>query len=188
MNLRSVLVAFSVSALSISPTRSTDLPAQLLPVYGGAGGTAFSRSCGAGMVMTGIRYRAGMLVDAVGLLCRPVTASGRLGSETTVGTLVGGGGGTFNTMSCPNIKVVIGLHIDYGTYVDRIRVFCANWIVATRKFSPTTGSYPYGGAGNPLGVASSASVECEAHIQPAQGIRGRAHSLLDAIGLVCDEP
>src|SRR3954470_16189159 len=103
---RSMLLALSWGTFSLAPLSATDLPTQKLPVYGGSGGTAFERSCGAGMVLTGFRYRSGFFVDALGLLCRPVNADGKLGSETTVGTLAGGGGGTSKSVSCPAGSVV----------------------------------------------------------------------------------
>ena len=37
---------------------SSDLPPQNLPILGGTGGTAFSRDCGAGRVLSGVRYRS----------------------------------------------------------------------------------------------------------------------------------
>lgn len=55
--MRSVLLAVACGLMPLSAT-SPVLPAQLLPVYGGGGGTAFTRSCGAGKVLTGLRYRA----------------------------------------------------------------------------------------------------------------------------------
>jgi hypothetical protein len=58
--------------------RPSDLPPQYLPVYGGSGGTAFTKDCGSGYVLTGLRYRSSLLVDAIGIMCRPVNANGSL--------------------------------------------------------------------------------------------------------------
>ena len=109
MITRAVLLALSLGMLSAAPLASSRLPEQLLPVYGGSGGTAFSRSCGAGKVLTGLRSRGGVLLDAVGILCRPVLADGTLGSETVIGTLAGGGGGTSGVQSCDRGTVLSGI-------------------------------------------------------------------------------
>ena len=109
-----------------------DLPTQRLPVFGGSGGTAFTLDCGNGRVMSGVRARAGRLVDAVGLLCRPVNANGTLGSETTVGSLVGGGGGTIETRRCGSGTVLVGLDIHFGNVVDGFSIRCRSWKASNR--------------------------------------------------------
>lgn len=137
--------------------------------------------------MTGVRYRASFQVDAVGLLCRPVQSDGALGGETEVGSMAGGGGGTFGTRSCPTGKVVTGQIIYYGNLVDGFYIRCRSWVASTRTFG--SGSVVpdkigrIGGAGS-----SSGSKDCEAPGQPAMGIHGRAHSLVDALGFTCNEP
>ena len=183
---RSILLALSWGTLSVTPLRSTQLPQQLLPVYGGAGGTSFSRSCGVGKVLTGLRFRAGLLVDAVGLLCRPVSATGTLGSESTVGTLVGGSSGTSGTVSCGTGSVVVGAAIRHGSYVDMLKLNCRRWEANTRRFE--TVGYLTNAIGNSLSTAAYNEEKCEASSQPAIAIRGRSHSLVDAIGFICDEP
>lgn len=163
------------------------LPAQLLPVYGGSGGTAFTRGCGAGKVLTGVRYRAGLFVDAVGLLCRPVNANGTLGSETTVGTLAGGGGGTSGAVSCPSGKVVAGLSLRYGSYIEGLSLDCRAWTSASKSFGgPVQYTTPFGNWNGSLGTR--VGEKCEAPTQPGVSVRGRSASFVDAIGLICDEP
>ena len=166
-----------------APGPSTDLPAQLLPVYGGSGGTAFSRDCGAGRVLTGLRYRSGQLLDAVGLLCRPVLSNGTLAPETTVGTLAGGGGGSSNTVSCPTGKVMVGARIYFGSWVNGVELECPNWNAATRTRS---GSITSLNAANTMGHGESEY--CESSAQPAHAIRGRSGGFVDALGMICDEP
>ena len=183
--MRSVLLAVACGVIPLSAS-SPALPAQLLPVYGGADGTAFTRSCGTGKVLTGLRFRDGLLVDAVGLLCRPVNANGTLGSETTVGTLVGGSGGTSGTVSCGSSGVVTGGTIKHGSYVSFVSLRCRVWETSSRSFTSvgaTGGSF--GSVGTPGAMNEEA---CEARTQPVTGMRGRSHSLVDAIGFICDEP
>lgn len=183
---RSMLLALSWGTFAVTPLRSTPLPQQLLPVYGGAGGTSFNRSCGAGKVLTGLRYRAGLLVDAVGLLCRAVNANGTLGSESTVGTLVGGSSGTSGTVSCATGSVVVGAAIRHGSYVDALWLNCRTWVASTRRFG-TDGRF-INAIGNSLSTGAHNEEKCEESTQPAIAIRGRSHSLVDAIGFICDEP
>jgi hypothetical protein len=187
MIARSTLLALSLGMFSVAPVSSTYLPPQYLPVYGGSGGTAFTRSCGAGKVLTGLRFRGGLLVDAVGILCRPVLADGTLGPESNVGTLAGGGGGTAGTSSCGAGRVVSRAHIAYGTYVNFIDPYCQDWNAGTRRFGGT--AYWSGvRVGSEMGGGTFTNEACEALTQPANGIQGRAHSLVDAIGLICNEP
>jgi hypothetical protein len=185
MSLRSSLLALAAGLLALAPLRATDLPAQLLPIYGGGGGTSFSRDCGAGKVLTGLRYRRGLVFDAIGLLCRPVNADGLLGSETTVGTLAGGTGGTAYAVSCAAGKVVVGSEIYHGTYVDGFWMYCRDWVPATRRFGAASTEAPklFGAFATNKGVE-----RCEDATQPARGIRGRAATLVDAVGFVCNEP
>jgi hypothetical protein len=174
-------------AFARTPAMSSDLPPQLLPVYGGSGGTAFSRSCAAGYVMSGVRLRGGLLVDAIGLLCRPVQPDGTLGAETTVGTLSGGGGGTAAIAHCGAGKVVVGMLIIFGTYVDGFAIICRNWNSSTRTFASSSAGETYD-SGGAWSSKPNSPERCESTKQPAHGIRGRSASFVDAIGLICDEP
>jgi hypothetical protein len=65
---RQALLAAAWGAMALAPTRAADLPTQHLPTLGG-GGSAFARDCGAGRVLSGLRYRAGLVLDAVGFIC-----------------------------------------------------------------------------------------------------------------------
>lgn len=185
MNGRIALAAVAWYALAALPARAPDLPAQNLPIYGGGGGTAFSRDCGAGRVLTGLRYRRGLVFDAIGLLCRPVNADGSLGSETSVGSLAGGTGGTAYAVSCAAGKVVVGSEIYHGSYVDGFWMYCRDWVPATRSFGAAATEAPklFGFFATNKGVE-----RCEAATQPARGIRGRAATLVDAVGFTCNEP
>jgi hypothetical protein len=185
--VRSTFLAVALVTSSMVPLSSTMLPPQYLPIYGGNGGTSFTRSCGSGKVLTGLRWRDGMVVDAIGLLCRSVLADGKLGSESTAGTFAGGGGGTSGSYSCGAGTVMTKWRIRHGTYVNEVLFWCQAWNSSSRAFegpkiSPTASAGSYSSSGN------FNYEECEAPSQPANGIRGRAASVVDAIGFICNEP
>lgn len=184
MTARTAMLALAWGVMAILPMRSPDLPAQLLPVYGGSGGSAFSRSCGNDYVLTGIRYRHSFVIDAVGLLCRPIGTNGALGAQTVVGTLAGGGGGTAGTASCPAGQVVMGALIAYGTYVDGITLYCRSWRPETRSFG-TSGNIAAAGSSS---TPRKAEEVCENATQPVVTLRGRSGLVVDAVGFTCNEP
>lgn len=183
MLARSMLLGLAWGALSLVPMRATDFPAQLLPILGGGGGSSFTRSCGAGRVLTGLSYRTGLVVDAVGVLCRPVNADGSLGAQTSVGTLVGGSGGSANFGSCEAGGVVSGAYIYHGTYLDGLTVTCREWVKATRSMGGVAAGFR---VGRQLGIGKL--TKCEYDVQPVVQIRGREASVIDAIGFTCNEP
>lgn len=185
--MRSIVLVMAYGMMSLA-TSSTALPTQYLPVWGGGGGNAFTRSCGTGRVLTGLQYRVGLLVDAVGVLCRPVQDDGKLGSETTVGSFAGGGNGAANSQSCPSGQVVSGALIIFGSFTDGIHLRCHAWSAGGRTFGSTTQKNLYIGADGVRPGGTSKGESCEASTQPAVGIRGRASAVVDAIGFFCDEP
>jgi hypothetical protein len=187
MTVRALLL---VAAYSVVPlvTSSTALPPQYLPIFGGAGGNGFTRSCGTGRVLTGLMVRAGLLVDAVGVLCRPVNADGSLGPESQVGSLAGGGSGTLAAKRCESGKVAYGANINYGSFVNRIYVHCTPWDKSQRKWVTSSEFSGFSTNNPPVQSPTTEQEFCEAKAQPINGIRGRASALVDAIGFTCDEP
>ena len=130
---RPAMIALCLIPGLTSSVRTSDLPPQQLPIHGGGGGAAFTRTCGANRVMTGFQFRRGLWFDAIGLLCRPVSSSGTLGAESA-GSLAGGTGGTFGTRSCPAGSVVAGGTVDYGSVIETVRINCRDWNAARRTF------------------------------------------------------
>src|SRR5262245_59792054 len=91
-------VAFLLPPVAPASIGARDLPVQTLAPAGyPTGGTSFTRTCPSGSVLTGIRTRKGLIIDAIGIRCRTVGADGTLGTETSVGTLAGGDGGSAST-------------------------------------------------------------------------------------------
>jgi hypothetical protein len=188
MTVRSTILVLAYGMIPLT-TIVPALPTQYLPIWGGSGGSGYTRSCGTGKVLTGLQFRVGLVVDAVGVLCRTVQADGTLGSQTTVGTLVGGGGGsTVNLSSCPSGQVVTGARVIFGSFVDGIALECSAWNASARTFGSTVVKRLYIGADVEKPGGNTRGSSCEANTQPAIGIRGRASVVVDAIGLFCDEP
>ena len=165
-----------------------DLAAENLKLMGGTGGTAFTRSCPAGSVLTGIRARVGLAIDAIGLKCRPVQANGSLGGETDVGSLAGGTGGTGTSGSCAQGSVIAQQDATGAILtIGYLRLTCFGWSASARTFGSQTGTINViTPAGYPL--SNIGSDKCSRSTQPARAIRGRSGSLVDAFGLVCNEP
>jgi hypothetical protein len=192
------MVGFAASVSSARAVQAQN-PAEALPLIGlGTGGIAFSRQCPSGQVLTGVRARIGLIIDALGIKCRPVNANGSLGGENDIGTLAGGSGGVGSAGSCPQGSVVVG---QSGTPapITGLSVFtlrCNRWDSAARRWTSTVaGSIRLiSGSGAPVGlqvlVGSSAPAGpvCSRQTQPVVLIRGRAGTLIDAAGLTCNEP
>jgi len=160
-------------------------PTQRTPAFGGSGGRDFELQCGQGYVLTGLQGRQGMVIDRIGVLCRPVRPDGSLGSETTVGGEVGGRGGNAAAVSCGSGRVLSALFILYGTYVDSVQIGCRTWHAGTRSMS---GAIAYGQKLGGSGSPTPQRISCGSDRQPGAGILGRAGNVVDSIGLVCNEP
>lgn len=180
---RSMLIPLAWGTISMTAFA----PPQYFPIVGGSGGSGFTRSCGSGKVLTGLFGREGMWVDAIGVLCRPVSSNGTLGTQSTVGSAAGGGGGTSASVSCASGTVVSEIFIRAGSLVNSVSITCRHWDASTRKFGgPLPDNNP--GIGRMLTGGSDYRHKCELATQPVNGIRGRAAASVDALGAICDEP
>ena len=148
---------------------------------GGPFGNEFTRSCSSGKTMIGIRGRAGDYVDRIKAICARFDHTLM---ATSVGSTnyAGGTGGTRDfEYRCPTGQALVGLHGKSALYVDRIGIRCAP-LDDNGKFANTwVHSVPFttGGKGG-----DSFSLTCSKG-EPARGLRGKAGSWIDAIGLAC---
>ncbi len=79
------------------------------------------------------------------------------------------------------------VRIAYGTYIDGIAIEYQPWNAGARKFEGAI--FPVSSVAGPLNpVGAKTTQVCELATQPVNGIRGRASSLVDALGVSCDEP
>jgi hypothetical protein len=82
---------------------------QELDFNGGIGGPVFNKPCPAGMLMVGLRFRAGARIDAIGGLCAdPVAWAGGSAATSNV-SLSGGTTGTYSTIQCPSREFLVGV-------------------------------------------------------------------------------
>lgn len=181
-----LLTLFVPVAMLWAQGGSSNLPPQRSPIFGGAGGRSFALSCAPGRVLTGLRARVDAFVFAVGITCRPILPDGALGPESAVGELAGGTSGTPVAVGCSSGHVIAAVEVRAATYLQALSAQCSEWDAARRRFrtrpvqSVTVGA---AAANVPQHVT-----RCEFGSQPMVGIWGRAESLVDAVGFVCDEP
>jgi hypothetical protein len=172
--------------------------AQYLPLIGSSRGTAFTRQCPADQVLTGVRARLGRVIEAIGIKCRPVLPNGSLGEESDIGTLTGGTSGTFGNGSCPPGSVAVG-QAGSAANPSGVVMFvlrCRRWDPATRSWGGATtaliqlltGAAPAITVSAAQQSATQESVDCARQTQPATHLRGRVGTIVDALGVTCDEP
>jgi hypothetical protein len=174
MRLLSVcLAALALSAASSAAGR------ELLPTVGGPGGIPFVEECGQGEFLTGLRGRAGAVVDAVGILCSrwDLKTQTMLGPSPE-GDVHGGTGDQAASLQCRKNSVVETLALQvadnqYGS-VGFIRTYC----------SGDGGARPRGQQDWGTNAGRSLETSC-APGQAAIGIHGRAGAYVDALGLIC---
>jgi hypothetical protein len=194
------LLAF-LGSIAVADAPAQGNAAQALPLIGlGSGGTAFTRQCPAGQVLTGLRVRAGLVIDALGIKCRPVNANGSLGGENDIGSFTGGSGGVSSSGSCPQGSVVMGQHGTsmMPTGLAMFSLECRRWDAAERRWtgSPTAAIRVLTGSSGPVGLAvllnsaavTTAFTRCSRATQPVVLLRGRAAAVIDAAGTTCNEP
>lgn len=165
---------------------AASLPAQRSPVFGGSGGVAFALTCGAGHVLTGLRARADAFVFAIGITCRAVLPDGSLGPESVVGEMAGGPSGAPVAVGCAAGQVLAAADVRAATYVQSMVLQCSAWDSARRRVSAR--GLQTIQIGQPVAGTAQHRTRCEFETQPMIGVWGRAQSLVDAVGFICDEP
>jgi hypothetical protein len=152
-----------------------------LPLMGNSlGGSAFRRSCPDNHVLTGIRYRRGLVLDGIGIQCRPVRADGTLGDQINFGSMAGGSGGTLGTVSCSANHVIASQQTTLGGSA----VGCHQWVSASRTWhSERSNAMKVAGP-----IPSGPLIPCSKNIEPGHGIHGRHGMIVDRWGVSCDSP
>lgn len=146
-----------------------------LPTHGGTGGTSFNLDCGNDQVLVGVRGRKGDWLDQLQAVCVRYDSFGWLGG--TITNSVGGSGGSSFSAICPPHTAVRGIKGNYGWYVNQLTLRCR----------------PLGTVGTPQIIHASGSVtgpnsfnaEYCPNSKHARGIRGKAGTSVDSVGLIC---
>ena len=161
--------------------------AEDLPMVDGLpGGNAESRTCPDEAVMTGLRVRFGIMLDAIGIRCRRINANGTLGSEFDDGSMMGGTGGTVRVTSCPSGTVIVGQRLvrslvpPFG--LVQVGFTCRGWSPTLRT---TYGATAVVVVWKSNLSAHGTSDDCSAPSRPVRRVRTRAGIYVNAAGFTC---
>jgi hypothetical protein len=176
-----------------SRTQSTTPTEFKTPLFGGSGGNrSYNLDCGNQSVLVGVIYKAGMWLDAIGIICQQVDPqTGALGNEFTRGP-VGGSGGGARTNRCNQGNAVQGIGIVFsGQFIERGTFLCSPWIPAQKSpvFSTSnrcTGDRCTTAFGrSSIGVFHGDNFFCPSG-KAGKAIRGRHGIYIDSLRFVCD--
>ena len=172
---------------SLARTTNTEFST---PRFGGSGGTrGYNLDCGSGSVMVGGIYKAGLWLDAIGIICRRVNAqTGALEGEFTRGP-VGGSGGISKIRRCDSGKVVHGTRVKEGQFVNKISLFCSRWSPSEKTPNKGEGKECVlgeqclflGGVGGTI----SDVFQCPSG-KAGKALRGKHGIYVDSLRFVCD--
>ena len=177
------LRTLSKSSQSTTPTEFST------PLFGGSGGNrSYNLDCGNQSVLVGVIYKAGMWLDAIGIICQRVNSqTGALADEFTRGP-VGGSGGQSRIVRCGAGRVVQGIRAFSGQYINQLHMRCSRWETSRKApvFSqicnPNTVSCPvFGGSGG----SRSDAFFCPAG-KVGKAFRGKYGLYVDSTRFVCD--
>ena len=93
-----------------------------LPVVGKSTGMLSGMDCPPGFEISGFQGRSGVLVDAIGIICRKIDPMVRIWQDTSL--IYGGTGGADFTWECPQSYHVGGVWLRSGSQVDALQVIC----------------------------------------------------------------
>lgn len=93
-----------------------------LPVVGASTGLLSSMECPAGFEISGFQGRSGLLIDAIGIICRKIDLLARSWQDTSL--IYGGTGGGDFTWECPQSYHVGGMWLRSGSQIDALQVIC----------------------------------------------------------------
>jgi hypothetical protein len=176
--------ALCASQSSVLANRRTAADVREVGWRGVLGGFTFRRWCPAGMVVSGIRGKAGALVDRLEVECRRLNPwSFAVDNQRP---WAGGTGGTLVVEKCAGRSALTGLSAQSGDLVDRLGGLCAPVSTACasgvcrESVSDTKHMLPaYGGWGGQVAEQTCASGSA------IVGLFARAGDLLDAVLPVC---
>jgi hypothetical protein len=170
--------------VSVAPRSSARVGTDWTPAFGtGNDGTAFTAACPTGRVLAGVSGSADAKLRAMTPLCVSVNGSGSWIGKPVPGNLVGPGGGTAFSRTCPAGSAVSGLRGRSSDDVDAIDLEC-------RKLGAgavDTGNPSYLGAVGGTGGLARNAYRCGTN-NPAYALYGRTGTTLRGFGLRCRRP
>ena len=175
---------------TLSSTQSTASPEFSTPLFGGSGGTrSYNLDCGNGSVLVGAIYKAGLWMDALGIICQQVNPqTGALEREFTRGP-VGGSGGAARIARCGPGRVAQGIRAFSGQYINKFDMSCREWEASKKApvfgtiCNPGTVACPtFGG----MGGARNDPFFCPAGMV-GKAFRGKYGTYVDSARFVCDD-
>jgi hypothetical protein len=188
---RSTLPLLTIQRVrTLSSSQSAASTEFITPLIGGGGGNrSYNIDCGNGSVLVGAIYKAGMWLDAIGIICQRVNPqTGALGEEFTRGP-VGGGGGQARIARCRIGDVVQGIRGLTGQFVHQLHMRCSRWEpqrkapVYSEICNPNTPAcLVFGGVGG----SRSDLFFCPAG-KVGKAFRGKFGLYVDSTRFVCDE-
>ena len=159
------------------------------PLFGGSGGNrSYNLDCGNGAVMVGAIYKAGLWMDALGIICQQVNPqNGALEREFTRGP-VGGTGGQAQIARCASGRVAQGIRAFSGQYINKLNMRCSQWDASKKApvFSEicnpgTVACLTFGGNGG----SASDHFFCPGGMA-GKAFRGKYGIYIDSMRFVCD--
>jgi hypothetical protein len=181
-----------LSLLTIQRLRTLSSPTNTefkTPLFGGSGGTrSYNLDCGSGAVLVGGISKAGLWLDALGIICQRVNSStGVLGDEFTRGP-VGGSGGIGRIGRCNRGNVVQGVRVSSGRFINFISFRCSRWD-SSKKAPVYTESGSCVGDRCPT-IGGSGGTASDTFFCPpgkvGKAFRGKHGSYIDSLRFVCD--
>ncbi|MDH5426571.1 MAG: hypothetical protein OEZ57_01250 [Nitrospirota bacterium] len=171
---------------TLSSTTNTEFST---PRFGGSGGTrSYNLDCGSGSVMVGAIYKAGLWMDALGIICQQVNPqTGALEREFTRGP-VGGSGGQARIARCRAGDVAQGIKAFSGQYINEFHMRCSRW-EPSRK-APVSSQICNPGTAACLAFGGSGGAPSDLFFCPAgmagKAFRGKYGLYVDSARFVCD--
>ncbi|MDX2051399.1 MAG: hypothetical protein SFV15_03350 [Polyangiaceae bacterium] len=103
--------------------------------------------CAWGGAMNAVIGRAGVYIDRIGGTCQSIkTITGPLTSPYPLVPFVGGAGGTHFNLSCPAGKLVVGMTVAGGSFIDSVSPLCRS---LGSTATPVPAGFAGGGGGTP---------------------------------------
>lgn len=156
--------------------------------FGGAGGAPYNLAApNPAAALVGLRLWSGAVVDAVAPIFANLMPDGTLGPHF-FGERRGGPGGAPTDLRLPG-QVVVGLWVNWGAVVDKVRVGFRSW-TAGGVSGPETWSAIVGGQGGDQGPREYLYNlgRCAIAVHGRAGPADNQFARLDTIGLASAEP